>query len=343
MVGFRWGLIPAHAGKTRPPPRAATYQTAHPRSRGENVGGGFGGHGVVGSSPLTRGKPLQGGAEEGLRGLIPAHAGKTTRAHLPTARGRAHPRSRGENIDGEDERPGDVGSSPLTRGKHHGTDRRRTRRGLIPAHAGKTNALTCHHPPPVGSSPLTRGKPVRVRFEHSIYGLIPAHAGKTSSTNRIRSRTWAHPRSRGENRTLRRLRSRLRGSSPLTRGKRGDAPPGPAFLGLIPAHAGKTGPTSPRPPTPRAHPRSRGENTGILIATAGYTGSSPLTRGKRVKEYQKRVSKRLIPAHAGKTHRRSAPNGIKRAHPRSRGENTRKMGLAAIVAGSSPLTRGKRY
>ena len=256
-----------------------------------------------------------------------------------------------------------MGSSPLTRGKPDGPPPRAPGRGLIPAHAGKTGSWTLlrsvsrAHPRSRGenallasmvvlawgSSPLTRGKlHADADFVHRE-GLIPAHAGKTSSTNRIRSRTWAHPRSRGENRTLRRLRSRLRGSSPLTRGKRGDAPPGPAFLGLIPAHAGKTGPTSPRPPTPRAHPRSRGENTGILIATAGYTGSSPLTRGKRVKEYQKRVSKRLIPAHAGKTHRRSAPNGIKRAHPRSRGENTRKMGLAAIVAGSSPLTRGKRY
>ena len=50
------GLIPAHAGKTRPPARFRSSSRAHPRSRGENrllivyvpEGGG--------SSPLTRGK-----------------------------------------------------------------------------------------------------------------------------------------------------------------------------------------------------------------------------------------------------------------------------------------------
>ena len=54
-------------------------------------------------------------------GLIPAHAGKTRgKAHRRRA-GRAHPRSRGENLDGYRETYEEWGSSPLTRGKHLGS------------------------------------------------------------------------------------------------------------------------------------------------------------------------------------------------------------------------------
>ena len=49
-------LIPAHAGKTRPPTAAACPLEAHPRSRGENGERGAPGGRGLGSSPLTRGK-----------------------------------------------------------------------------------------------------------------------------------------------------------------------------------------------------------------------------------------------------------------------------------------------
>ncbi|EDN80077.1 hypothetical protein ACTODO_00513 [Schaalia dentiphila ATCC 17982] len=76
---------------------------------------------------------------------------------------------------------------------------RASRRGLIPAHAGKTprrdqtaslakahprsrgenetHTLTTAEMP--GSSPLTRGKLRSVYLRTSATGLIPAHAGKT--------------------------------------------------------------------------------------------------------------------------------------------------------------------
>ena len=50
------GLIPAHAGKTRVRFAVELSQRAHPRSRGENVGGGSQYVVGYGSSPLTRGK-----------------------------------------------------------------------------------------------------------------------------------------------------------------------------------------------------------------------------------------------------------------------------------------------
>ena len=110
-------LIPAHAGKTSMTDRSPSKHTAHPRSRGEN--GAWCGRRVfsMGSSPLTRGKlaPPSGRGHHG--GLIPAHAGKTTRGRGQSRSGSAHPRSRGENTGKFMKITTDQGSSPLTRGK----------------------------------------------------------------------------------------------------------------------------------------------------------------------------------------------------------------------------------
>ena len=133
------------------------------------------------------------------------------------------------------------------------------------------------------------------------------------------------------------------GSSPLTRGKHNRARRAGVEVGLIPAHAGKTGRFAPRGRSDRAHPRSRGENTApvtpppkgprLIPAHAGKTdilqitnalkqGSSPLTRGKPVDQEAARRTNGLIPAHAGKTPRRHRRCPRAPAHPRSRGENT---------------------
>ena len=93
---------------------------------------------IPGSSPLTRGKPTWLTSWSGSRGLIPAHAGKTSIAMQREGGDGAHPRSRGENTIRHDGDEQVRGSSPLTRGKQGreacGTEVSR----LIPAHAGKT-------------------------------------------------------------------------------------------------------------------------------------------------------------------------------------------------------------
>ena len=71
-------------------------------------------------------------------GLIPAHAGKTVEHDVARAEVRAHPRSRGENTYNLPNYTGDLGSSPLTRGKHAIGVLMPGGHGLIPAHAGKT-------------------------------------------------------------------------------------------------------------------------------------------------------------------------------------------------------------
>ena len=146
LLGYRrrrGGLIPAHAGKTltRPPP--SRTPRAHPRSRGENAMSRSTLMPRSGSSPLTRGKrsPLYPAGH--ARGLIPAHAGKTRKFSRMLADHRAHPRSRGENLIGYSITQKHLGSSPLTRGKRRPSRLPRWRRGLIPAHAGKTHTPKC--------------------------------------------------------------------------------------------------------------------------------------------------------------------------------------------------------
>ena len=86
--------------------------------------------------------------KHGQRGLIPAHAGKTSGSLSRPRSSAAHPRSRGENAARIEVRDWPAGSSPLTRGKRPGDDTGGETRGLIPAHAGKTT-----------SAPRTRSTP----------------------------------------------------------------------------------------------------------------------------------------------------------------------------------------
>ena len=70
-----------------------------------------------GSSPLTRGKRPTRQPRPPVRGLIPAHAGKTSLGGRRGAGAGAHPRSRGENLFLMPASAARSGSSPLTRGK----------------------------------------------------------------------------------------------------------------------------------------------------------------------------------------------------------------------------------
>ena len=234
--------------------------------------------------------------------------------------------------------------------------------GLIPAHAGKTRrtvrrgASAWAHPrsrgenQPVvqpgrlsrGSSPLTRGKRALSEGRPQCAGLIPAHAGKTPRRAWSWGRTGAHPRSRGENGMMMVRRERGRGSSPLTRGKRGDHEGDQAQRRLIPAHAGKTPSVDVAVSFSGAHPRSRGENTEADEDSRALWGSSPLTRGKPHRDRVQRHEGGLIPAHAGKTRPMSWKQISSGAHPRSRGENFSRRRQGQRCRGSSPLTRGKR-
>ena len=130
-----------------------------------------------------------------------------------------------------------------------------------------------------GSSPLTRGARREPRVLGRHQGIIPAYAGCTAATL---PKGWLES-----------------GSSPLTRG----APRRPCdqrFAGrIIPAYAGCTPATS-RPDSRCAdHPRLRGVHMLSRRCIWRVRGSSPLTRGARL-----RVRKSLL---------------VRSDHPRLRG------------------------
>ena len=233
-------LIPAHAGKTRGTTVRDRISSAHPRSRGENLGFRGGLESLGGSSPLTRGKRATVYRRVAGPRLIPAHAGKTSAPKMRRDIDTAHPRSRGENAGSEDESAAFCGSSPLTRGKPYYKTMTRCWVRLIPAHAGKTRRGWPPQASAPGSSPLTRGKHVQCTRPGGARGLIPAHAGKTGRCARSPVDAAAHPRSRGENDCTAPNADLIPGSSPLTRGKRPTARRRHEPGRLIPAHAGKT-------------------------------------------------------------------------------------------------------
>ena len=276
--------------------------------------------------------------------LIPAHARKTSAFIDETAGTSAHLCSHGENPKVIRQVLPRNGSSPLTRGKHLVGARHPSRDRLIPAHARKTltpgscPSDTSAHPrshgenavaarmdrQQIGSSPLTQGKREYITARARDWGLIPAHAGKTSSEPLLLASRPAHPHSRRENRPMTIVRPIHTDSSPLTRGKRIRLASTRSHFRLIPAHAGKTlEKTLAREPS-GAHPRSRGENLGVQAHGGPHSGSSPLTRGKRVPRYRRDRDGGLIPAHAGKTVQPATTEQIDAAHPRSRGENHRR-------------------
>ena len=134
----RCRLIPARAGNTKHFPVQYPRCAAHPRSRGEHE---FNTEGMLrgdGSSPLARGThegDFGGGAA--LR-LIPARAGNTNSIPKGCYAATAHPRSRGEHNNVNDDFLYNRGSSPLARGTPRLSGVTCGGCRLIPARAGNT-------------------------------------------------------------------------------------------------------------------------------------------------------------------------------------------------------------
>ena len=211
-------FIPARAGNTELAGHGAGAEAVHPRSRGEHPAPCPGSPLSPGSSPLARGTRSSAGGRRPPRRFIPARAGNTDPAPLPSGDAGVHPRSRGEH------NPSIVGSfplygsSPLARGTRGSSTTGALDRRFIPARAGNTRgssirgALPAVHPRsrgehagvrrPVlrlsGSSPLARGTHRLPEGGREDPRFIPARAGNTRGGRRGRRRCPVHPRSRGE-------------------------------------------------------------------------------------------------------------------------------------------------
>ena len=297
---------------------------------------------------------------DGRTGIIPALAGNTLGRGLSPSPRRDHPRSRGEYAPYHRERRVGAGSSPLSRGILLAVSMSRRTIGIIPALAGNTPAaptrpaeasdhprsrgeyspLNCERVSSLGSSPLSRGIREGLMRRLLRSRIIPALAGNTLSHGHMVTHIRDHPRSRGEY-DHSRLQQRLRrGSSPLSRGIPSAWKNTTRAVRIIPALAGNTLSGARGTIHDKDHPRSRGEYARNGAFFAALPGSSPLSRGIRLKKnpYSRRHG--IIPALAGNTPRLSGQPQQPWDHPRSRGEYRESNNGSYWVSGSSPLSRG---
>ena len=155
--------------------------------------------------------------------------------------------------------------------------------------------------------------------------------------------TRAHPRAGGENKPVSNAKPVTGGSSPRGRGKQRIGLQSEEKGGLIPARAGKTHPSTPRPPNWAAHPRAGGENQRVPARRSARLGSSPRGRGKPHHLTPPIMQGRLIPARAGKTWSGVVSVDMGWAHPRAGGENAVAWSEQERADGSSPHGRGKHF
>ena len=192
-------FIPAHAGNTCVLRGVLNPFSVHPRARGEHHGVRENLYRDAGSSPRTRGTPLQLDHNDFQTRFIPAHAGNTDPRRGGDRRMPVHPRARGEHACTSGARVPPTGSSPRTRGTQLRVRRGRLQHRFIPAHAGNTWPHEQHQRSPAvhprargehtsrprtasrktGSSPRTRGTRGPARRDRRPRRFIPAHAGNT--------------------------------------------------------------------------------------------------------------------------------------------------------------------
>ena len=170
-------FIPAHAGNTWTVSGTRPVRSVHPRPRGEHFDLVLEPGHKVGSSPPTRGTPIQHFTTLTRARFIPAHAGNTLEPTLETYNVAVHPRPRGEHFGRWFKFSSSHGSSPPTRGTRYDIQCQPALVRFIPAHAGNTvrypvpTRFGAVHPRPrgehcnslyidvdfSGSSPPTRG------------------------------------------------------------------------------------------------------------------------------------------------------------------------------------------
>ena len=211
-------FIPACAGNAAAPELSRTFQTVHPRMRGERCGSRMKVKRTAGSSPHARGTHDRPGRRDRPDRFIPACAGNASSRSLMAFMIAVHPRMRGERRKLDVMRKFSSGSSPhargtLTAGVAMSQDRR-----FIPACAGNASprqrplCLLSVHPRmrgerigngstiahSAGSSPHARGTLFLTCENVRVPRFIPACAGNARSLRTPRRRPTVHPRMRGE-------------------------------------------------------------------------------------------------------------------------------------------------
>ena len=132
--------------------------------------------------------------------------------------------------------------------------------GITPAHAGKSWTVSIFavdfedHPRTCGEKPFSKASPFKVSgspphmrgkgyscgYVSDLLRITPAHAGKRTRCQRPSFVVWDHPRTCGEKQKLLKVSPDNQGSPPHMRGKESFDKIFVLFIGITPAHAGKS-------------------------------------------------------------------------------------------------------
>ena len=175
---------------------------------------------------------------------------------------------------------------------------------------------------------------------HCYPRFIPAHAGNRCRGPDALLGGAVHPRACGEQLSCLCVGPCHRGSSPRMRGTDRRAVGIANQVRFIPAHAGNSPASVPRPERAPVHPRACGEQSRPRKPIGKSPGSSPRMRGTDRRDGCVHQDRRFIPAHAG-----NSPGWLPglpgtSVHPRACGEQRRAGPGAASDPGSSPRMRG---
>ena len=342
------GLCPGagRGSRRRPSPRHRTSRLRSPPTAGQHarpgrvISSGYGYRVGPGSPPRARGRLSVWVWRLDRRGLTPACAGTSRTVRISPALSRAHPRVRGDIVGARLRPRVDRGSPPRARGHPPATNHTPRRRGLTPACAGTSSPTTSAiiggraHPrvrgdidwPAViaaslmGSPPRARGHLDPQVGDRVQCGLTPACAGTSWSASPAAGETRAHPRVRGDIRTVSDGSSAGWGSPPRARGHRAAGPVRGAAQGLTPACAG----------TSRC----------VMVANTHASGSPPRARGHPGGDQRRGGRRGLTPACAGTSARQRTCGSSGRAHPRVRGDINPTSTAYGLFQGSPPRARG---
>ena len=152
---------------------------------------------------------------------------------------------------------------------------------------------------------------------------------------------WDHPRTCGEKVAVILSVPEVTGSPPHMRGKVELCDFEQRVVGITPAHAGKRHLARTRAVGCRDHPRTCGEKYLIGTGLGDTQGSPPHMRGKETVKVVHVTTKRITPAHAGKSLAQSSAKQVSKDHPRMCGEKHLFPPDVSSGRGSPPHVRGK--
>lgn len=210
-------------------------------------------------------------------------------------------------------------------------------RPVSPAGAGNMPAtrwkrcLTCDHPRQRGD--------LAVGFKW-VKGMIRSPSPARGGRYRQYTHAIGHPRQRGEHPGPSWEEAHSFRSPPPARGTHRPFCSGWLQVSFTPACAGNTQRPSRGGADLAVHPRQRGEHSSSMTEENRSLRSPPPARGAPVQHPHRPLLVPLTPACAGNTTGLSYPLTQAAAHPRLRGEHTRRPQVGLITHRSPPPARG---